>query len=322
MFMKVFKVVYSAAVLSFLLLAVVSCSGLTEKPGTDFIADYSVAKESTLRSIPSSYINHAREHYHIAYQHTSHGTHVPYGLNGLQRYKEGDESLFAVTFNGIPVSGKLDFEDYALSRYHADGDDASDLSRNETAFIQATRNFLDDPNNSDINIVMWSWCSIAGHNVQGNYLPGMQTLIDEYGVGGSKSRASVTPVTFIFMTGHAEGGNNIGPGRPKDQADLIRDFCESHQYYCLDYFSIESHDYGDDAYYPDCSDDSSSSRYGGNYNTVYQNSHNEGMNWFYNYGPGSSSPGYGAHLNQHITANRKAYAFWWILARNAGWNGH
>jgi hypothetical protein len=41
-----------------------------------FIASYQVAKEDILRSIPEEYINAARNNLHIAYQHTSHGTHV------------------------------------------------------------------------------------------------------------------------------------------------------------------------------------------------------------------------------------------------------
>lgn len=79
---------------------------------------------------------------------------------------------------------------------------------------------------------------------------------------GTKPRASTTPVTFIFMTGHAENNNNLGEGKPKNQADLITDYCKENQYYYLDYFSIESHDYTDDNYYPDCSDDSYSNTYG------------------------------------------------------------
>ena len=129
-----------------------------------FIASYQVAKEDILRSIPEEYINAARNNLHIAYQHTSHGTHVSKGLFGLQDYKDGDQELFGIT-NNNPASGKLDFRDYAMSSYAADGEDASDLSRNETAFIQATRNYLDDPENSEINVVVWSWCSISGHDV-------------------------------------------------------------------------------------------------------------------------------------------------------------
>ena len=75
-----------------------------------YIANYEVAKENVLRAIPESYINKAREELHIAYQHTSHGTHVSYGVFGLQDYKSGDDVLFGVT-NKEPTTGKLDFID-------------------------------------------------------------------------------------------------------------------------------------------------------------------------------------------------------------------
>lgn len=109
--------------------------------GNTFIADYEIAKETVLRKIPIEYINKAREELHVAYQHTSHGTHVSFGVFGLQDYKQGDDILFAVS-NKAPTAGKLDFNDNVLKPYAAPGDDASDLSRNETAFIQATRNFF------------------------------------------------------------------------------------------------------------------------------------------------------------------------------------
>ena len=61
------------------------------------IASFKVANESVLRSIPEEYINLARTTLHIAYQHTSHGTHVSFGMFGLPGYKSGDELLFAIT---------------------------------------------------------------------------------------------------------------------------------------------------------------------------------------------------------------------------------
>ena len=154
-----------------------------QNPGNQStIADYSVAKELVLRSIPKEYIDRTRTTLHIAYQHTSHGTHVSRGLFGLPDFKNGDYELFGIT-NNAPQAGKLDFHDYAIGSYAAPGESASDLSSNETGFIQATRNFLDDEANDDINVIMWSWCNIAGHDVATNYLPGMDALISEYGEG-------------------------------------------------------------------------------------------------------------------------------------------
>jgi hypothetical protein len=287
------------------------------------IAGFNVAKEDILRSIPGEFIQAARNNLHIAYQHTSHGTHVPYGLFGLQDYKEGDDVLFGIT-NNNPAAGKLDFRDYALADYAQAGDDAADLSVDETAFIQATRNYLDDPDHADINVIMWSWCSITGHHVTENYLPGMQTLINEYGAGGSKvgtgSGKRTNPVTFIFMTGHAEANNNIGEEKPMNQADTIIGYCNAKKYFCLDYFGIDTHDMNDN-FWTDAGDNGDSDNYGGNFYSYWQNSQTEGEGYFYNKDAPGGSITYGAHNTQHITANRKAYAMWWILARIAGWDG-
>ena len=295
----------------------------TKKAETAYIADYTVAKESVLRAIPKQYIDLARTTLHIAYQHTSHGTQVARGMFGLQDFKDGDDVQFGIT-DKSPETGRLDFNDLAIKSYAAPGIDGSDLSRNETAFIQSTRDFLDDPENSEINVIMWSWCNIAGHNVSQNYLPGMDSLISEYGIGGVKIGSGngqrQNPVTFIFMTGHANVGKNTGVGNPKNQAKLIVDNCLEKQQFCLDYYSIDSHDMADN-YWEDVGDDGNSLAYDGNFYLDWQNSHKLGIDWYEN----KKSPGgevlFGAHNSQHITANRKAYAMWWILARIAGWNG-
>lgn len=242
---------------------------------------------------------------------------------GLQDYKDGDLSLFGIT-NNSPATDKLDFSDYALSSYAESGTDAADLSRNETAFIQATRNYLDDPNNAEINVVMWSWCDIAGHNVSDNYLPGMENLISEYGINGTKigtgSDQRETPVTFVFMTGHGNANNNVGDGKPKNQAELITEYCDTNKQFCLDYYSIDTHDM-ENNYWEDTGDNGNSTAYGGNFYIDWQDSHTLGVDWFENKQAPGGSVEYGAHNTQHITANRKAYAMWWILARIAGWNG-
>ena len=286
------------------------------------IANDTIAYENILRSIPDIYINAARSNLHIAYQHTSHGTHVAYGMFGLPDFKTGDEVRFAIT-NNDPQPDKLDFRDYAMASYAESGVDASDLSRNETAFIQATRNYLDDPENSEINVVMWSWCDIAGHDVEANYIPGMQTLINEYGEGGSMIGSGAgqreNSVDFIFMTGHANKDNNVGDGNPKNQAELILNYCRENKFYCLDYYGIDTHDMDGD-YWEDAGDDGNSSS-GGNFYADWQSSHIAGTDYYENRSSPGGSVTYGAHNSQHITANRKAYAMWYILARIAGWDG-
>ncbi len=284
-----------------------------------YIADYSVAKEEVLRGIPENVINQARNDFKIVYWHTSHGTQVYRGLNGLPDYKTGDDVLFGIT-NDNPTQNKLEFHDVY----------GKDLSVQETTFDDTTRTYLDDPANADINVVMWSWCDIAGHDPADNYLPLMQDLINEYGEGGSKIGTGEgqreKAVKFIFMTGHSvldDPGDNT---EYKRQADLIVDYCNQNNYMCLDYFSIDTHDMND-GYWEDASDDAVSSLYrdaGGTTNNFYkdfQNLNSIGNGYYENKDAPGGNVIFGAHNSQHITANRKAYAMWWILARLTGWSG-
>ena len=75
----------------------------------------------------------------------------------------------------------------------------------------------------------------------------------------------------------------------------------------------------DNTYYEDAGDDGNSSTYGGNFYQDWQDTHTRNVDWFENKVSVGGSVDYGEHNSQHITANRKGYALWWILARLAGW---
>ncbi len=289
----------------------------------DYIADYTVAKESVLRSIPESAIIKAKENLHILYCGTSHSQQVMEGMKGLEQYKTGDDALFAFTYNGTAVSGKLDI--------HYRGTTGSDLSHDgvdgdgHTGYFNGTESYLDS--NPDVNVVMWSWCSIEGHNVQ-VYLDNFQELIDLYKAGGSKGRTAANEVTFVFMTGYARGSQGDTAEPPYNQSPYqnhkrIVDYCRTNQYFCLDYWSQDTYNYGDDAYKPT----ENGNRNVQHHAWVSDTDNVLGEDWFECRNWISGNVDYPAHTDdspdcaQHLTGNRRAYAAWWIWARIAGWNG-
>ncbi len=185
------------------------------------MSGYSANIPGDLSLIPAAAIINAKSRLHIAYGHTSHGSQLITGMDAIARYK-GD--LYA--FNNGGTGGVLDLRDTPFSG-------ASDLGNpDRTAWDAATRTYLDA--HADINVVIWSWCGQVSSATEAditNYLTRMSDLEDAY-----------RGVTFVYMTGHTDGGG-LG-GNLHIRNEQIRNFCAAHGRVLFDFERIESYDPG------------------------------------------------------------------------------
>ncbi len=180
-----------------------------------------------LSQIPDQWISQAKSDLHIAYQHTSHGSQLITGMNALQRYPDYGTKY---SWTDAGTAGTLDLDDYGIPG-------CDDLSQGTiidgngvTPWVTATRTLLNNPANSHVNVIVWSWCSINGHNAQ-RYVDNMEILIAQY-----------PNVKFVFMTGHAEGqGEDTTPNSVHYNNQLIRNHCATHDRILFDFADIEAY---------------------------------------------------------------------------------
>ena len=268
-----------------------------------------------LKSIPLEWIDSAKAKLKVAYFHTSHGSQINSGLTPLDAFM-GGEGIYLRSEEGGP--GVLYFNDHY----------GPDLSNREGVFDDETRAFLDDPANQEVNVIMWSWCQILGHDGDENpgYCSNMEDLIAEYGPGGSKitSGERTVPVQFVFMTGHLNGQGE--EGRTNEINTYIRNHCITNNRILYDFADIESYDPDDEYFLDDSANDECyymvDGERTGNWATewaagkvmmdgeddVARNEPNGGQ--YYNCSP--------AHTHA-VNGNMKAYATWYLFARMAGW---
>jgi hypothetical protein len=290
------KVKSNCAILLFLILSIITfiacksdSSTIAADGNNTMIIDHNCIN---LSQIPEQWIEKAKTDLHIAYGHTSHGSQLTTGMTGLVNFK-GD--LYA--WNDGVLQGSLDLDDYFASGDLGNPDRITWESR--------TRNYLDRSENSDVNVVIWSWCgqvNSASEEDINTYLNLMNGLEKDY-----------PDVRFVYMTGHLDGGGLDGNLHIRNEQ--IRDYCKENNKILYDFADIETYDpdgtyYGDkipnDGCYYDT--DGNGTR-DGNWAIEWQDAH-----------PGEWYDCSSAH-SQPLNANLKAYAAWWLWARIAGWPG-
>ena len=285
--MKKLSFILSLLLITSLILVIYSCKQSTEPivPAGIPTIDHSCAD---LSLISADQIEKAKDQLHIAYGHTSHGSQITTGMEGLVNFK-GD--LYG--FNNGGSDSTLDLRDNPFSGAHDLG------NPNRTAWATATRNYLNE--HSDINVIIWSWCGqVSGATEEeiNLYLNLMTELERDY-----------PTVNFVYMTGHLDGG---GVDRDLNQNnERIRKYCKDNKKILYDYADIESYDpdrqtnymllsANDQCYY----DSDGNGTRETNWAIEWQNSHTEGVDWYQ-----CSS----AH-SQPLNANQKAYAAWFLWA--------
>lgn len=261
-------------------------------PEGPIIIDHNCTK---ITRIPKEWIEKAKEKLNIAYGHTSHGSQLVSGMEGLKRFK--GNLLYNYNRNG--AGGALKFADNPFSG-------AYDLGNpNRTAWSEATKRFLNA--NPGVNVVIWSWCgqvSSASPSEVNLYLNLMNSLEKNY-----------PKVMFVYMTGHLDGTGLKGNLHARNEQ--IRDYCKKNNKILYDFADIETYNpdgvyFGDKIPDDNCRYDSNNDGIrDANWAKKWQDSHKEGIDWY----------NCSAAHSQALNGNLKAYAAWWLWARLAGWNG-
>ena len=104
-----------------------------------------------LSLIPDAGIEQAKSNLHIAYQHTSHGSQLVTGMNALENFPS-----FGTKYEwSDDGSAGLDLDDYGIPGAKPDLSQGDHIDVNGvTPWVTATRNLLNDPANTHVNVIM------------------------------------------------------------------------------------------------------------------------------------------------------------------------
>jgi len=250
--------------------------------GQGLIVDHTC---TDLDKVPVQAIEKAKAAFKVAYGHTSHGSQV---VSGMQALAKAKPDLFGFGEGG---GQKLAFLDYFAG---------GDLGGN---WAQATRDFLNGRGkNQNVNAIMWSWC--------GQVSGASEEYIEKYLRNMTDLERDFPKIKFVYMTGHLDGSGTDGNLNKRNEQ--IREYCRKNGKVLFDFADIESYDPdGKVNYMALHATDSCNYRDGG----VTKNWADE---WLAKHPGEIALPSSAAHTRP-LNGALKGRAFWWMMARLAGW---